>query len=372
MSASLEKKPAAGIAKEADMASLLFVLFVLVAAHALLGCGGCSGREQAPVVAASAESAASPANAPTPEAAVPPADILWKLTPNARSVYYFLLLDLAMRRDEEAKAVQALRELTLLPDIDPRLFLEGVVWLLARKSRYSFDVIDKALAAYPDDISLHLLNAEALLEYGRAEKALDHMREFSAQHPEVTEAKTEFALLLVKLGRAREAESLLAALPQTERSVAVEYYHGKALKGLNRPKEALRRFQAAAALASPDFPQAGLELARLYEELGERKKARKTREGMLKRKNNPETVLLLALLAAASGDQEHAMALVRKGPATPDFLFSAVRVFMEGRQWKPAESLLKELLKRPETNGNMREVVYANLAKIALVDRGDH
>lgn len=325
---------------------VLLLLAAFMLTQALLGCAGCAGREKKKAAPASGE-------------------IAWELSPQAQNTYYSILLDLAMRKDDEGEVLHALDKLAALPEQDPRAFLEGSVWLLARKSVHALDVIEKGLSIRPGEISLNLLKAEALLEYGQAEKALAHMREFTQKYPDETDGKIELALLLVKLKQPEEAERILSALPPKSRSILAEYYHGRACNDLQRPDEALTHFLAAVRL-SPDFLEAWTELAHLYERRKDLKQAREAYEQLLRLSaGNPDVLLRLIAVTIRMGEPQRALAFVRRGPDTPSFTLAAVSIFLDGKHWETAENLLAELRARPDPP----EELYFYLAGIAIESR---
>ncbi|MDR0465900.1 MAG: tetratricopeptide repeat protein, partial [Deltaproteobacteria bacterium] len=183
----------------------------------------------------------------------------WRLSPQAQITYHYLLLDLGMRANNEEHVLQALDKLALLAP-NTQIFLDSSVWLVARKSPHALQVLEKALVAFPDDTNLNLLMAEALLEYGQTEKAVKHMSAFAEKNPEVTDAKIELALLLVKIKRFEEANAIFSGLPQKERNYLVEYYQARALNGMGRQDDALRHYTAAVK-KFPKFVEAWAELA---------------------------------------------------------------------------------------------------------------
>ena len=327
--------------KECIMSRLsLIFLCAFVLANSLPGCGGCVARAK--------EHGAS-------------RETNWKLSPQAQINYYHLLLDLGMRGNNEEHVLEALDRLVVLAP-NTQIFLDGSVWLMARKSARVLPVLEKALAVFPGDTNLNLLMAEALLEYGQAEKAVTHMRSFAKQYPEVTDAKIELALLLAKLKRFEEADALFAALPQKDRSDLVEYYHARTLKGLGRLDDALRHFTVAAQ-KSPKLIEAWVELALLHEKRGDPRSARQAYDEILRlSESNPDLLLRLVALSLNSGETERALEYVRKGPDSPSFILGAVSIFLENKQWKAAESLLEELRKRPDHP----EELYFYLAGIAI------
>jgi len=318
----------------------LILLSAFVFAHALFGCGGCAARAK--------EYDAT-------------RETHWKLSPQAQISYNYLLLDLGMRSNNEEHVLRALDKLSVLAP-STQIFLDSSVWLMARKSARTHPILEKALNAYPDDTNLNLLMAEALLEYGQAEKAVKLMRAFAEKYPEVADARIELALLLVKLKRFEEANAIFAALPQKDRNYLVEYYYARALNGLGRQDDALHHFTLAVQQA-PKLIEAWVELALLYEKRGDHKNARQAYEELAQlSESNPDLLLRLAALSSNLGETERALEYVRKGPDSPPFLFSAVSIFLENKQWKVAESLLEELRKRP----NPPEELYFYLAGIAI------
>ena len=292
---------------------------------------------------------------------VPLRDISRQLSPQAQTTYNYLLLDLGMRGNNEEHVLQALDKLAVLAP-SAQIFLDSSVWLVARKSSHALPILEKALAAYPGDTNLNLLMAEALLEYGQTEKAVRHMRAFAEKYPQVTDAKIELALLLVKIKRFEEADAIFSALPQNDRGYLVEYYHARALQGLGRQDDALRCFTAAVQ-KYPKFIEAWAELALLHEKRGDHQSARQAYEEILRLSEaNPDLLLRLVTLSSNLGETERALEYVRKGPDSPAFIFTAVSIFLENKHWKAAETLLEELRKRP----NPPDELYFYLAGIAL------
>ena len=288
-------------------------------------------------------------------------EIIWKLSPQAQINYYYLLLDLGMRGNNEEHVSQALDHLAVLAP-DAQIFLDSAVWLIARKSTRALPTLRKALAAYPNDTNLNLLMAEALLEYGQGEKAVEHMRSFTEKNPDVADAKIELALLLVKLKHFEEANAIFSVLPQKARSYLVEYYHARALKGLERHDDALRHF-AAAVREAPKLIEAWAELALLHEKRGDHKNARQAYEELARlSETNPDLLLRLVTLSSNLDEPERALEYVRQGPDSPSFTLAAVSIFLENKQWKVAESLLEELRKQP----NPPDELYFYLAGIAI------
>ena len=284
-----------------------------------------------------------------------------QLSPQAQISYNYLLLDLGMRNNNEEHVLQALDKLAVLAP-DAQIFLDSAVWLVARKSPRAIQILEKALAAYPGDTNLNLLMAEALLEYGQTDKAIKHMRAFAEKNPQIADAKIELALLLVKIKRFEEADAFFSALPQQDRSYLAEYYHARALQGLGRPDDALRHFTAAVQ-KYPKFIEAWAELALLHEKSGDHHKARQAYEEILRLSEaNPDLLLRLVTLSSNLGETERALEYVQMGPDSPAFIFTAVSIFLENKQWKAAESLLEELRKRP----NPPDELYFYLAGIAF------
>lgn len=331
--------------KHSSLFRYLALTVAAVAALPLLGCGGCVSHEKNRDGAAGGDA---------------PRTVEWKLSPEAQTTYAFLLYDQALRQEDEEALVEALQKLASgNPPVG--IYVESGIWLMSRKSLLAPRAMESGLRLYPDDPSLNLLYAEALMEGGKAVQSIEHMRGYIKKHPESTDARLELALLLVKHNQFGEAQQLLAAITGQERTALVEYYQARALIGMNRPDEAIPHLRRSIK-KNPDFVEGMAELAYIYERRKDLREARKVYEKMLQLNDSSQEVLLRLIALSLRLDQPlKALEFMNKGPATPGFRLTVASMFIEARQYARAEVLLKALAKDPDAPAE----VYFYLAGVA-------
>ena len=344
----------------------------LAASFSLLGCGGCADSRHVPAAPGTpppvaAEDPASGRGEHAEDlrgiAVLPQEDTL---SPEALGTYAFLVFTQALQAEDDS-AMAAAAPLLVQTRLPANIWLEGCVWLVSRKSPHAVLVLEQALSVWPDDLSLNLLCAEALADQGQAQRGVQRMRDFLARHPDKTDARIELALLLVKIRQFDEAENLLNSVSGKQRTPLADYYHARALIGMDRKKEAIAHLQRAVK-ALPDFTEALAELAFLHEQTGNLKAAKAVYEKLLKLDFSPPDILLrLAHIALRMNQPEHALRLVRQGPNTTPFLLAATSMLMESRHYLQAESMLKEV----ESRSDAPDEVYLLLAELAYEQKRD-
>lgn len=248
-----------------------------------------------------------------------------------------------------------------------QIWLDGGVWLMSRKSPNAVAYLEQALKAQPEDLSLNLLHAEALGEHGMAGRGAELMRAYLLRHPDALDARLELALLLVKDHQFGEAEKLLTEIPARQRTPLVEYYHAKALVGMERKAEAIPLLRRAVR-GMPDFVEALAELAFLLEQEGELREARASYEKLARFHFSPQDVSLrLVNLSLRLKQPEKALQYINQGPDTVPFKLTAVSMLMDARHYLQAERLLKQLT----TKEGAPDDVYLLLADLAYEQRRD-
>ncbi|MFT4300870.1 MAG: tetratricopeptide repeat protein, partial [Desulfovibrio sp.] len=286
--------------------------------------------------------------------------------PEAKSTYAFLLYSQALNDEDEAALLQA-APLMAAAKLPASIWLEGGVWLVSRKSAEAAPYLEQGLAVAPDDMSLNLLYAEALMEQGTPERGVQLMRAFLAKHPGSLDARLELALLLVKSKEYAEAETLLNSVSSKERTPLVDYYHARALIGMDRSAEAIPFLQKAIK-EMPDFVEAMAELAFIYEQRSEFKPARTLYEKLLKLNFSPQDVLLrLISLSLRMNQPEKALKYMRQGPDTIPFKLTVAGLFIDSRHYLQGETLLKQIAARDDAPVD----VYLLLADLNYEQRRD-
>lgn len=147
-----------------------------------------------------------------------------------------------------------------------------------------------SLARHPDDLSLRRELGALLLEEGRVRQAVDVLSGAKIRDPRDAASLHLLGLGLWRLGRKAEAEShLRRAVEADPGSGLFRYSLGLLLLERGRPGEAARVLEEGERLSSS--PELSRALARAYEALGERGKAREAlaraaeREGELRKES---------------------------------------------------------------------------------------
>ena len=320
----------------------------------LLGCGGCASTQPR-------SGAASPS--------FQGIEILpeeKELSPAAKDTYAYLLYMQALADEDEELLLQAAQQMTggTLP---AKAWLEGALWLDSRRSEKVLPLLELCLQVWPDDLPLNLFSAEALAAHGKTEQGLEQIQAFVARHPDSLDARMELILLLVKAKRFDEAEKHIGSIAAGERTPMVDYYHARALIGMQRRAEAIPLLQKAIQ-AMPDFVEALVELAYAYEQQKQWNEARTIYEKLLKLQVSEQDVCLrLVHLSLRLNQPEKALKYFRKGPDAAAFKLTANSMFLESRHYLQAERLLKEMLDEPGVPPD----VFLMLAGIARDQRRD-
>lgn len=287
-----------------------------------------------------------------------------ELGEGGKEILAYLVFVRAILDEDEAALLGAL-PLLAEARVQAQVWLDGGVWLMSRKSPNAVVYLEQALKAYPDDLSLNLLNAEALGDHGMADRGVAAMRSYLARHPDALDAKLELALLLVKAKHFEEARKLLGQISAKQRTPLVDYYQARALMGMNRRSEAMPYLRRAVK-GMPDFVEALAELAFAYEQEGNLREARATYEKLQKLNFSPQDVALrLINLSLRLKQPERALQYIRKGPSSLQFRLAAANLLMEARHYLQAESILKQVA----ATGNAPFEVYLLLADLVYEQR---
>lgn len=295
---------------------------------------------------------------------IPVRSVESELSPEARETYAYLLYEQAMQAEDEAALLEtaALLKQSHAP---AGIWLDGGAWLMSRKSPNSVVYLEQAISAFPEDLSLNIYCAEALLEHGMAERGIVLMQKFLERHPDSLEAKLELMLLLVKDKKFGEAEKILRDIPQNARTPLVDYYEAQALNGMGKRSEAISYLRKAVK-GMPDFVDALAELAFLYEQEEDWREARKVYEKLQKLHFSPQDVSLrLVNISLRLKQPEKALQYINNGPETIPFLFACANMLIEAKHYLSAETILKKIAARE----NAPAEVYLLLANLTFEQR---
>lgn len=289
-----------------------------------------------------------------------------ELSGEAKDTLATLLYLQAILDEDEAGLLEA-AALLKQANAPANVWMDGGVWLMSRKSPNSVPYLEQATSALPDDTSLNILYGEALGDHGMAGRGAEAMRAFLARNPDNLDAKLEMALLLVKDKKFGEAQKILDGIPSNQQNMLVDYYHAKALVGMDKRAEAIPYLRKAVK-GMPDFVEALAELAFLYEQEGDWKEARATYEKLKKLHFSPQEVSLrLVNISLRMKQPEKALQYIKQGPDTIAFKLAAANMLLDAHHYLQAEGLLKQLAGRSDVPPE----VYLMLADLAYEQRRD-
>lgn len=370
--------------------ALFLVFAVTTAPLQLLGCGWCSDNRPGISLAATSTSAdlSTPdlpnrdqngtgrSNETGAASPVITQDRLRDLTPveppqkklsgDAQATYAFLVLTRAIIEEDDSLLLEVakLPGKTLLP---PNIWIDAIVASIGKKSKATIPLLEAARTAWPEDLSLILLEAEALMESGMTQKGIASLREYLKRHPDTLDAKLELALLLVRNKEFTEAEILLNTITAKERTPMVSYYHARALIGMGRKAEAIGHLQKTVK-AMPEFVEAQAELAFLYEQKASWREARDIYDKLAKlNPGNKDIILKLIHISLRQKRPDRAQYYLRQGPDSTDFRITAAGLFLEAGHFQVAERQLMQLSTLPDPP----DEVWLLLAELAYAHKKD-
>ncbi len=321
-----------------------FTALVLFSSLLLLGCGGCAPQE-------------TKGNIEDNLSLIYTNDAL---SPNAQETFSFLLFDQALRQEDEKTVLHALDALDAFnPPVS--VYIDAGIFFLESDPLIILPLLEKGLSKYDSVISLHLLYAEVLQKAKQGDVAIAHIRKLIQRYPDKLDPKLELALLLVNSKKFKEAEQILTAIKPKDRTAFVEYYHAKALMGMERIDEALPLLLKALK-ELPYFTEALADTARIYEAQGMLDEALEYYDKLLyETGNNPEVALRIIFIALRLKDLEKAMEYYDDMPPTMNFSAAVASMLVETHYFDEAENILQELILEP----NAPDELYFYLAAIA-------
>lgn len=279
-------------------------------------------------------------------ALVPP-NIGQNLSAKAQASFGFLQLEQAMRSDD-LNGVLAASDLLLQVAPASQPLADAAGWLIGnRYTEQANTLLQKAVQALPDDLSLHLMLAESLQQSGNAKEALAMVKAYLKRHPNVPTAQLELALFFLKANQVVDALALLDSIPPAERNPTVRYYHAQALSMAGDPAGAAEQLHLALEEA-PDFLEAMLELALVEEGRKNYAEARRWYKKILTYdQGNQDIMLRLVYIALLEGNPNQAFELATSMPDSFAFGMTAASLFMDEGRYDLALTLLNMLSQLP-------------------------
>ena len=284
--------------------------------------------------------AGRPALGNTPEASVD-----WALAGEAEVIFLHLKTEALLRGDTPEQAAPVLEQLlTLAPSPEAFRLLASIEWQ-AGNTGQARETLKKGMDRFPDDADLVLLLAKSYITEKRFDDAVLTFQDYLLKHPKEWAMHENLGALLIDADQFASALDTMEAIPQADRTPRALLLLGKAQAELGLTDNAVNNMKLAIE-ADPDFFQARVELAYLYERTREYAEAEAIyaellEEGQSSRQllsrlvelnlklNNPEK----ALEAASLGERDD-----------PEFRLDMVQQFLDQKFYSQGLRLLGPIL----------------------------
>jgi putative PEP-CTERM system TPR-repeat lipoprotein len=233
--------------------------------------------------------------------------------------------------------------------------------------------LKKAVKSEPNNVQAHVLLAEVTLRLGdvrSAEQAIEAAQASGATAEQLDRVRAD---IMLKKGQHADLLSRVATLKFSEAEKGA--YRGHALRGLNKPDEAMAAYQDALS-ADPNWAPARVGLAEVFAAQGKSQDALDELEATLKHDDkNAVAWLARGAVLGRRGDfalaEESLMQAKRNAPAQLasdqyNFLLIAlVESQLGGGKVEPAKQTLDELTRRT----NATPLTYVLAARIAMAEQ---
>ncbi|NNF52526.1 MAG: tetratricopeptide repeat protein [Gammaproteobacteria bacterium] len=276
----------------------------------------------------------------------PPAGFL---TGEGEAAYHSFIAELALQRGDETTAAREYAAAARSSD-DPQL-AERAATVAFRAGSYQFaeEAARLWLARTQDNADAHRMLLSLMVRNGRPESALPHLEYLLENGPE--DREDAWLLLMFLLQREPSAADALTAMQALVANYSDEAIAHYALAALALEKKATEVAVVAALTArtlAPDWPRAGLMLARAQIEAGETAEGVATARSVAEGNNDDQVQLEFAGLLADNGELDEARLtlsrLLEKQPDMPDALFAAGLLEMSAERPEAARVHFTNLL----------------------------
>ncbi len=268
---------------------------------------------------------------------------VWDLTPDAQVSYAALLLDQSMRSDSTEGVYEAAKIFLQYAPLS-RPLSDAAAWLLlSKKPLMAQDILQKAVKILPNDLTLHVLLAELLLEEGYPEQAITLFKQFLPNSLNQRHAQQEYGIVLLKAKQFAAADAVFRRLETDVSRPYMLYYHAQALFALEQLHDAVYNLEKLLVMV-PDFHEARFLYAQALEELGNIQKARQQFMLLLEELPENNDILLHAMnMEVQATEPQKALALLQKYPSSIGSVLSITALFIEKKYYSEALSALETL-----------------------------
>ncbi|WP_027720739.1 tetratricopeptide repeat protein [Maridesulfovibrio zosterae] len=200
--------------------------------------------------------------------------------------------------------------------------------------------LKEALEKYPFNRDLTINLANTYLVDNRSKDAEAVLKEYLHKKPDDLLVTTHLARIYLEQKKFAQALDILKVIPQNKRTQQIHYLHGKSSAALGLTKQAIKSLRKAVK-ADPNFIEAWGELAYLYEIEKDYSEAEKIYSKMLEFPDVSNHIRIrLIELSLKLNNPEQALKLVLEGPRNNAFLLEAAQVFLNGKFFGQASTIL--------------------------------
>lgn len=274
----------------------------------------------------------------------------WQMSESAQRTYNFLLLNEAVRENDDATASAAISRLLELNN-SPEIYLAAANYYRLRgEASFARPILQKGIELHPDNLDLTLALVEAYMQENRPDAALAALTDFVHRHKDDYEAQQILAIYLLDAKEYAQAADMLEAVPEDRRSAHSYYYLAKAHIGLSKFEEAEEALHTALKMEPDSAVEAWAELAYLYELQKDYPAAEQTYARILELGDaGPEVWLRLVDLNLKLNHPQKALEYTRQGPDSLAFTLQAGTLFLEEGFYEEAEEILLPVSNRPDS-----------------------
>ncbi|MDL2271631.1 tetratricopeptide repeat protein [Desulfovibrio sp. OttesenSCG-928-I05] len=286
----------------------------------------------------------------------------WDLTPGARQVYSYLVLQDAITRNDPVMVLQTIDELQSI-DPDVQIFRDGAdYFLLRRELDTSKSVATQGLALYPNDVTLYQILTEGFIQGGKFAEAEQALEEFSAAVPGNYDAIQELARVQILRQHFKNAEKTLARIPERHKTPTAHYLKAMALLGQDKIVQGERELARVVA-EDPQFSDAWINMAMAAQTQGEYTKAAEIyRKALHYDAGNLSLWLRLVDVYIKAGKSARAVKALSEAPSVPALHLEAAALFIDAGDYKSADAILAPFRDVP----GVPDEVYFYLAAVEL------
>ena len=273
-----------------------------------------------------------------------------KLTPKAKSTFYYLKYQTLVNEGKNKKALQALQN-AIKFDPDPKLFMDQIYYHLQNNNiDHAEKAIKKALNKYPEHKHLNLAKVRLLLSRDKYDEAMLNLENLIQEDKPDPEFKRLMAKLYLKRNKFAKALDLLKSIPDKKHTAETHYLMANAYSSLDNQKNAIHHLKTATQ-KDPSFIQAWVELAYQHEMKKDYVAAKEAYKQILKRgEENPKILIRLVDINLKLNNPEKAMQIVKQGPENQEFLLEACGLFLQNDFFQQSKTLLNKIQKEKKSS----------------------